>query len=46
MGSITYWKPEKVKTDKVDATFEKGILQVTLPKTEETKKKEIEIKVK
>ena len=38
--------PVNVKTEKVDATFEKGILQVTLPKTEESKKKEIKIKVK
>lgn len=38
--------PVNIKTDKVDATFEKGILHVALPKTEEAKKKEIEIKVK
>ncbi len=38
--------PVNINTDKVDATFEKGILQVALPKTEEAKKKEIEIKVK
>lgn len=38
--------PANVKTDKIEATFDKGILQVTLPKTEEAKKKEIEIKVK
>ena len=38
--------PVNVKTDKADATFEKGILQVTLAKTEEAKKKEIKIKVK
>lgn len=38
--------PVNIKTDKVDATFEKGILQIALPKTEEAKKKEIEIKVK
>ena len=38
--------PVNVNTAKVDATFEKGVLQVTLPKTEEAKKKEIEIKVK
>jgi len=38
--------PVNIKTDKVDATFEKGILQIALAKTEEAKKKEIEIKVK
>ena len=38
--------PANIKTEKIDASFEKGILQVVLPKTEEAKKKEIEIKVK
>lgn len=38
--------PINIKTDKIDATFNKGILQIALPKTEEAKKKEIEIKVK
>jgi HSP20 family protein len=38
--------PANVNTDKIDATFEKGVLKITLPKTEEAKKKEIEIKVK
>lgn len=38
--------PENIKTDKVDATFKKGILQIALRKTEKSKKKEIEIKVK
>ena len=37
--------PANVKTDKVDAVFDKGVLTVTLPKTEEAKKKEIKIKV-
>ena len=31
--------------DQIKATFNKGILVITLPKTEEAKKKEIEIKV-
>jgi HSP20 family protein len=35
-----------VQSDKVEATFDKGLLKITLPKVEEAKKKEIEIKVK
>jgi HSP20 family protein len=35
-----------IKADKVDAHFDKGILKITLPKTEETKKIEIKVKVK
>jgi HSP20 family protein len=38
--------PTNVKKDKVDAAFDKGVLTITLPKTEEAKEKEIEIKVK
>lgn len=38
--------PVNVQADKVDATFDKGILKITLPKTKEAKKKEIEVKVK
>ena len=38
--------PAGVKGDKVEATFDKGVLKITLPKVEEAKKKEIEIKVK
>jgi HSP20 family protein len=38
--------PANMKMDKIDATFDKGVLKITLPKTEEAKKKEIEIKVK
>ena len=38
--------PANMKTDQVEAVFDKGVLKVTLPKTEESKKKEIEIKVK
>ena len=37
--------PTPVKTDKLDATFDKGVLTVILPKSEEAKKKEIKIKV-
>jgi len=35
-----------VQADKVEATFEKGVLKVTLPEVEEAKKKKIEVKVK
>jgi len=38
--------PSGVKADKIEATFDKGVLKVTLPKVEEAKKKEIEVKVK
>ena len=38
--------PAEVKTDKIDAVFDKGVPKVTLPKTEQAKKKEIQIKVK
>ena len=37
--------PALVKTDTVDAKFDKGVLTISLPKSEETKKKEIKIKV-
>jgi len=42
----TFRLPVNVKADKIEAAFEKGVLKVMLPKTEEAKKKEIEIKVK
>ena len=38
--------PTSVKGDKVEATFDKGVLKITIPKVEEAEKKEIEIKVK
>lgn len=38
--------PAGVKSDKIDATFEKGVLKITLPRKEEAKKKEIQVKVK
>ncbi len=38
--------PAGVQADKVSASFKKGVLKIELPKTEESKKKQIEIKIK
>jgi HSP20 family protein len=38
--------PAAVKSDKIDASYKDGILSVSLPKTEEAKPKQIEVKVK
>ena len=38
--------PVEVQPNKVEASFKKGILKITLPKVETAKKKSIEIKVK
>lgn len=38
--------PSGVKLDKIDAVYEDGVLTVHIPKTEEAKPKQIEIKVK
>ena len=35
-----------MQANKVEAAFDKGVLKVTHPKVEESKKKEIKIKVK
>jgi HSP20 family protein len=37
--------PSEVKADKVQASYKDGILTVTLPKAEEAKRKQIEVKV-
>ncbi len=37
--------PVPVDKDKIEAKYEKGILKIKLPKTEETKPKQIEVKV-
>ncbi len=38
--------PANIQSDKVEASFDKGVLKITLPRTEQAKKKEIEVKVK
>jgi len=38
--------PTTVQSDKIEASFENGVLKIILPKTEEAKKKEIKIEVK
>lgn len=37
--------PSQVQSDKINATYKNGVLKITLPKTEEAKKKEIKIQV-
>ena len=37
--------PQNVKINKIEAKFDKGVLKISLPKTEEAKKKVINIKV-
>ena len=37
--------PFSVKTEKAEATFDKGVLKIKIPKTEEAKKKAVKIKI-
>jgi HSP20 family protein len=37
--------PHEVKSDKIKANYKDGVLKITLPKSEEAKKKEVKIKV-
>ena len=37
--------PKEVRREKVSAAYKNGVLRITLPKSEEAKKKEIKIKV-
>ena len=37
--------PGEVKSDKINASYKNGVLNITLPKSEEAKKKEVKIKV-
>lgn len=38
--------PKEIKADNIDAEFKNGQLMITIPKSEEVKPKEIEVKVK
>jgi len=38
--------PEKIIEDRIDAEFKDGILKITIPKAEEAKPKQIEVKIK
>lgn len=38
--------PEKIEEDKIDADFKDGILNISIPKAEDAKPKQIEVKVK
>jgi HSP20 family protein len=38
--------PQKIKEDKIEAEFKDGQLNITVPKAEEAKPKELEIKIK
>jgi len=37
--------PQEVEGDKISASYKNGVLKITLPKTEEAKRKEIKVKV-
>jgi HSP20 family protein len=43
--SRSFTLPPTVATDKVEASFENGVLTLTLPKREETKPRQIKVKV-
>jgi HSP20 family protein len=46
MFQRSFTLPSSVKSEKIDAVFADGVLTITLPKVEEAKAKEIEVKVK
>lgn len=37
--------PREVKSDRIEASYKNGVLRITLPKSEEARRKEIKIKV-
>lgn len=41
----TFQLPSQIKNDKINADFKDGILKINLPKADEVKPKEIEVKV-
>ncbi|MEJ2618562.1 MAG: Hsp20/alpha crystallin family protein [Ignavibacteriaceae bacterium] len=42
----TFTLPAQIKEDSIDASFKDGQLTITVPKAEEAKPKELEIKIK
>jgi len=44
--SRSFTLPDSVTADKIDADYRNGILQLTLPKREESKPREVEVKVR
>ncbi|MCU0427539.1 MAG: Hsp20/alpha crystallin family protein [Candidatus Kapabacteria bacterium] len=44
--SRSFQLPENVKADGIDAKFDNGVLNITLPKTEEAKPKQIAVEIK
>ncbi|MCS6807912.1 MAG: Hsp20/alpha crystallin family protein [Bacteroidota bacterium] len=44
--SRSFQLPDNVKTDSIDAKYENGVLNITLPKTEESKPKQIAVEIK
>ncbi|MFI5322354.1 MAG: Hsp20/alpha crystallin family protein [Thermodesulfobacteriota bacterium] len=41
----TFALPDKVETENIKATYKEGVLEITLPKKEEAKPKEIKVEV-
>jgi len=44
--SRSFTLPESIKLDEIDASYKKGVLTLTLPKSEEVKPKSTEIEIK
>ena len=42
----TFTLPDNVDVDKIEAKFKDGILHIGIPKTEETKPRQVEVRVK